>query len=424
VKLVGFSRIQKIGLAVSLLFNVALITYCIYQKQEGVLWLEVQEAKPVITPLSHTEELKTVFQEFDQKSDQALISLLDDATCLSQGYRSSEIATSLLFDRNFQIIEPLSSLGAWPQPLSSFTFKKPDSTEKTVYLFSKLRQVDIQAIKTYILETLVPYTASGIIERLPTTHEREAFQKALFRTDEWALFQKAFQPLNIKEENLLSLAEELGKDLFCEVVTLSKSSSSFDSTKLLLSLFSKKPSERLAELIVSSRASLAVEADDETLIKLFSTLSPSEKGARLAIKVLKAQRKSDVWRASQGYLAKAFHQDDLLTMPRDQILGKVHTKFQFQEKRKQEKPLLASTQTNKAQEKPQTKPKSVQTVSSQVSQKIATRQLKPYKNYLTKKGDTLWSIAKKFQVDPVKLKYLNNIKGNTITPGKVLVIPH
>ena len=43
--------------------------------------------------------------------------------------------------------------------------------------------------------------------------------------------------------------------------------------------------------------------------------------------------------------------------------------------------------------------------------------------YITKKDDSLWSIAKKFNINLVTLKKINNIKGDKIIPGIELTIP-
>jgi LysM repeat protein len=73
---------------------------------------------------------------------------------------------------------------------------------------------------------------------------------------------------------------------------------------------------------------------------------------------------------------------------------------------------------------PSQPPKPKLTPAGQASTRAANRQLQPYKTYTVKKGDTLWSIAKKYNVDVEKLKYLNGLRGTALSPGKVLRIPH
>jgi LysM repeat protein len=46
-----------------------------------------------------------------------------------------------------------------------------------------------------------------------------------------------------------------------------------------------------------------------------------------------------------------------------------------------------------------------------------------YISYLVKKGDTLYSIAKKYKTTVNKLKKINNLSNNTIFPGQILKIP-
>ncbi len=44
-------------------------------------------------------------------------------------------------------------------------------------------------------------------------------------------------------------------------------------------------------------------------------------------------------------------------------------------------------------------------------------------SYIVKRGDSLWSIARNFNISVDDLKRINNIQGNTIYPGQVLKIP-
>lgn len=46
-----------------------------------------------------------------------------------------------------------------------------------------------------------------------------------------------------------------------------------------------------------------------------------------------------------------------------------------------------------------------------------------YGTYIVKKGDTLYSIAKKYNTSVEKLKEINNLKNNTLTIGNVLYVP-
>ncbi|MGH7195824.1 MAG: LysM peptidoglycan-binding domain-containing protein [Candidatus Saccharimonadales bacterium] len=59
------------------------------------------------------------------------------------------------------------------------------------------------------------------------------------------------------------------------------------------------------------------------------------------------------------------------------------------------------------------------------TQVVATkfRSRKDILNYVVKKGDTLASLAAKFNVTSDSIKWSNNLKANTLTPGLKLVIP-
>ncbi len=56
--------------------------------------------------------------------------------------------------------------------------------------------------------------------------------------------------------------------------------------------------------------------------------------------------------------------------------------------------------------------------------KIPTEENSAYKSYTVSKGDTLYSIAKRFNVSVEELKKLNNINNNLISLGQILKIPN
>jgi membrane-bound lytic murein transglycosylase D len=63
-----------------------------------------------------------------------------------------------------------------------------------------------------------------------------------------------------------------------------------------------------------------------------------------------------------------------------------------------------------------------QTASSKKEAKQLTADKQGTTYYLVKGGDSLWSIAQKFDLSPKKIKRWNGIKGNTIHPGLKLLI--
>lgn len=415
-------------LAISVALNVAVLSYVFVQWQDGVLWLEVESLEPKETPafVLQSDSLGEMIAKLSAKSDDELISSLSDETVVANGYRIQELSLALLRQRGFLVEDPLRPSGAWPQKTTPFCCQDQDKKPLTVFLFSSVTPQEALSVLKFFQETSVPYTAEGIVRRLSTTPDPTAIKAALFRTDEWVLFRSLFQ--NLSEEDLCSLAQEIGPEAFSATVEWSRARKDGDDPgRFFLFLFRKYPSSRLADLLASKYADTVIlQAPDEVVLLLYSYLLPqSEHGARLAIRMLQGQRKPHVWRACQAYLAKASGSQSIISMNRDQLLvffrqailpkaGEASvTALPIQQ------PTLPQSMSPAQRQVQPIKP-----ASPSVPTRVATRQLQPYRTYVVKKGDTLWSVAKKFGVDVEKLKYLNGLRGTVLSPGKTLKIPH
>jgi LysM repeat protein len=456
----GTARWFSWVLLMSLSVNVAVIAFLVFQMQDGVLWFEVETKEPVMANLPDTvrsESLKTELLQLFSKSDEEVIGALGDEKVVANGYRLQELALAILRSRGYQVEDPLRPLGAWPQPMSGFSWLGSDGKAVTLSLFSNVGGREIQAVQAFLRETAVPFTAEGIVRKMKEGEDSSLMRAALFRTDEWTTFSRVFSA--IPEADLLLFTKDIGGEAFSSIVDWGHSHTDpKEIESFVISLFSTYPSSLLAELVASSYADgVVLQAPDDTVVLLYSFLPPqSEAGVRVAMRLLQGQRKLPVWQASQAYLARVASMPTLSSMNRDQVLewfqlmarpAKATPAPQYarpvEVKRPEETP-EESPQVQRPRETLDPKPSGQRpgasadvrlhvqrpalvkpaTPASQVSTRVATRQLQPYRTYVVRKGDTLWSVAKRFNVDVEKLKYLNGLKGTAISPGKVLRIPH
>lgn len=395
-------------LIVSVCFNIGFLTYLVFLWHDDLLYVHVEEGAVSRKKLSFSDDdLQWHIASLDALSDEALLAKLNDSSAASHGYSVQELVLALLRQRDFLVEDPLRCLGKWPQSLSFFSWEKADG-ERKLDLFTSVSKDEIHVVDDFISKTCVPYTPSGIIDRI-TSENRELYLQALVRTDEWACFLQLFHTLS--QEQCLEIAQELGGAGFSYALK----EGGIDLSERLLSLFEKIPSKRIAEILSSEYSDYIVaRGSDETVLRILSSLpSQSEGGLRLCIRLLQAQRKPIVWKGSQLFLAKALQQPEMGTVPREQIFDLLKKragikKAVIHEPKKESVPVKSPTPSPAAE----------------VSSRAATRQLTPFKRYIVKRGDSLWSVAKKFNVHVEKLKYLNGLKGTKLSPGMQLKIPH
>ena len=441
-------------IVISLSMNVFVIAFLALQVRDGSLWFEVEAPSSNVGPtLPRSESLVTELVQLTSKDDDEVIRALDDERLVANGYRVQELALAVLRARGYQVEDPLRPIGAWPQPMSSFSWTGSDGKTASLMLFSGLGTREVQAVKVYLQESSVPLTAEGIVRKMASGCDLGPMRAALGRTDEWAIFTRLFG--SPSESELFPLCQEIGAEGFTKAVEWGRVHSDPEEVgPFLISLIAKLQSPRLADWIASHHADkIVVGAPDETVLAMYSSLPPqSEAGVRLAMRLLHGQRKLPVWQASQAYLARAASMPTLSSMSREQALeslqnlvrpSKSATVTAVKEVFSQatvpdivkeaistpvQKSIPAVKEPSPPVEiKPKTPsqpPKPKLTPAGQASTRAANRQLQPYKTYVVKKGDTLWSIAKKYNVDVEKLKYLNGLRGTALPPGKVLRIPH
>ena len=418
---------------ISLSMNLFVIAFIALQVRDGSLWFEVESPSATANlgpSLPSSESLTAEVIQLTAKEDDELVRALDDERLVANGYRVQELALAILRSRGYQVDDPLRPLGAWPQPMSSFSWTAPDGKKASLMLFSGLGEREVQAVKAYLQEAAVPLTAEGIVRRLASGQAVEPMRAALVRTDEWAVFSKLFSPL--PEEELFSLCQEMGAEGFLTAVQWGRGRGENDGIgPFLVSLVAKFPSPKLADWVALHYAdAIVVGAPDEAILAMYSSLPPrSEAGVRLAMRILHGQRKLPVWQASQAYLARAASMPTLSSMSRDQALESLQSLVRPSKVVSAPKispPPLAQKPAAEVASQPKIVPQPSKPLSAagQASVRAANRQLQLYRTYTVKKGDTLWSIAKKFNVDVEKLKYLNGLRGASLSPGRTLRIPH
>ncbi len=412
----------------SLCINAAAMTYFFAEWNDGVLWFEV-ETRPrpeisaeTIRPSSDTLQIE--LSRLSNLSDQDLLASLKDQKVVANGYQVRELVLSILEVRGYQIQGPLRSTGFWPISKSLFSWKDSSGNQHNLLLYSSLKDAHFDAMERFCTITEVPFTSEGIVARLNEDPTNAKFKEALLRTEDWSVLHKLF--LDRSEDELFLLCSTLGATIFSRLTEYGRAGGNSEGlASTMLKLFHENPSRALADLIATNYANhVVVQATDEDLLLLLKQLphsSPS--GVRLAMRLLRAQRKTPIWDASQAYLALEKELQPVANMKRDQALAflqKLAQPSNQQEQVVKSTPKPIPAEPKKVEKKAAERP----SASTIVSNRLASRQLRPYRKYVVKKGDTLWAVAKRFNVDVEKLKYLNGLRGTELSVGKELRIPH
>jgi len=359
--------------------NIFLLAFFLFQWKEGLLWITIDPLPQTHRNQPISKDIESYLLSFLKRSDATLIEELNNTKLIANGYRAQELALALLRERGFQVEDPLRAVGAWPQLTTVYRYA---NKKKKIELFSMLSPQDISVVKQFIEESMLPLTAKTLIGRINPTHP-SCVKQALFRTDEWYLFQQAFPYINKKF--LLDVAKQLGPSVFQTIVTWKQNLTNPQEfgPKLLL-LFAQHPSPLFAEILAARyRELLCYKSSDHILALLFRYLpEDSVYGKELSITLLDTQRKPHVWKMARTFLANT---------------------------KKTAVPQTLQSLSNK--------------LSPSVPSILPMKQKQRSQSYIVKKGDTLWSIAQRFQVNVRQLQALNHLHTDHLVCGQELKIP-
>ena len=368
----------------SLCLNAALVGYLLSLYHDGAVWPVRQEE---VTSFPVVKELGEHLDLLNALSDAELITRLSDASVVVNGYSVQELALALLRAREFDLARCYQGVAFdWGQG-------------KILFLPSSLSSVQVEAAVQFVQSSAVPFTARGIVGRI-CDDNRELYAKALFHTDEWVLFRQRFSLY--PEEELLLLAEQLSGDGFMAALD-----------KEPIELFQRVQVRALAEYLARYFPDEVIRLlEDDQVIALLGLLAPSsEGGVRVSMRLLQAQRKQVIWKASQAFLAKSFQKPELFALERDELLTWLKGLVEKKDAKKSASESVAVAPAMTVPVAPSARPAS------------SKEPIVSHRIHVVKKGETLWTIAKRYGVHVEKIKYLNRLKGYEVKSGTKLRIP-
>lgn len=386
-------RVLTIALIFSGALNIGLVATGIFtQCRDENSHLSI---RPVAKDKARSEtSVERYIAQMDTMSFHALVSSLTNREPVDEGYLKRDLALSALVAfHHFNLEKALSG-----SSLQRRTVSLRDGAK--VQVFPGLTNEHFEAIIRFAYEEKWPLTAEGLFKLLRKWPEvkDDSLVKAFLVTPEFhalnVLFQKtdASQPavslLNLVFEGPWDLLDQFAKQQ-AQLLDLSEEK----RRSLLLSYLAMGSKSAAQLLLMTDFAFIAKRLEDKGIIGMLSLLDPkSSEAERLCLELLRSPRSDAVWSSAASLLyAKAGET--------------VSSSFDLQEARNR----FVSTSTP---------PKQVVVVAE--PEGMPTPKLR---QHVVKEGESLWKIARQYNVKVDELVKANEMEKDRLFPGMVLRIP-
>jgi LysM repeat protein len=371
------------ALFVSIALNVIACAFYVYEWQIGLFqgdlfpFMRLAKDEPeVLTFEKEAPQIKDELLLLRQTPKQELFSLLRDTGELSDGYRKRDCALALLYSVHYL------DLG---RAFGDRSLQKRGlrlSEKETITLVAGLEDPDYEKLLLFIDQEKWPYTPEGLFRLLQNEAavRDPSLMLALMRTDE-GLAAKTLLMRNTKISQELALELILATS-WQEVVKLSKLKLANDELlkkakrAYIKQLFAKKPELACEALVLADPLYASyICTDDQLFYALLRFKEKPEVVKELASLILQRPRSDRVWQQAK---------------------------------------LVLSSFPKQAIKKPQIEKK-----------QIAKKQVVKKKDlfHVVQKGESLWSIAKKYHISVELLQKTNKLSSDSLKPGTKLLIP-
>ncbi len=272
----------------------------------------------VYTPqVSRNLEMRLV--ELWQQPFDLLVQDVQNSNHDISGFSRGELALAVLKARDDVDISDFGSQIKWVSyalsktaslPLNSFSIEIPVDVENLPQIASDLKRV------------AAPFGLRGLFTRLKNDQSQIDVKNTFLRTDEWLGFDKVFSP--IAKDQTYALAFGLSWDQFDSIVKRIRNGESIP-LELQLLQWSKEGVCPAAQLLAqSSRDVICSDFSDSDVLYILGALPHNEDcAALLAVALLKAPRKPQVWNACRKILSVRLQDESLITLPREDLFKKL-----------------------------------------------------------------------------------------------------
>ncbi|MEZ5315379.1 MAG: LysM peptidoglycan-binding domain-containing protein [Chlamydiales bacterium] len=318
-------------------------------------------------------------EDLQELSFDDLVELLEDRRILNQGYRVCDFAVGTL--TTFHHFDILRALGRKNLPARKWVVN-----ERVFTLYPDLQEKDLERLITFLKEEIYPFTNQGLLSRIQANIKDKELLTYFCHTPEFILLEKLFlhHGISISKGNLLSMICEGGWERFEKYYLSQEEAVDFsqDMVRKFLIEYIENGSKTAAYLLLVIDSEYAIKyLSDDHIVCILDLLDVKTVEANDFVNQLITSPRADkVRRGAWHWLNQ--HPS-----------GQVEEMAAFTDK--QLRPLFRD--------------------SPPASPSPSTHIVQP--------GESLWLIARRYQISVHLLIEVNHLQSTIIKPGKTLKIP-
>lgn len=463
------------ALIISGALNISLLAALFYWSVRDVTPTPYFELKPANKqeqqlPIAVDHSNSEVIRYLRKMPKEQLIARLSNVQLIENGYTLRDLALACLIDFQHFDIERALLGNAQPQQKRSIQYgKRLDGKPAELTVYPGLTDKQYQAITSFATTERWPLTSKGLFLTLRKQSEGQlepSLSDAFFMTPEFLAVETLFNRVQVpidKKDLLKVVLQGDWKMLsaFAGQQKITQDLSSARRQRFLLDYIQGK-SCAAAQLFLKTDENVAAhKLDDNQAIQILQLLDKkSPEAEQFALALLTSPRSDAVWKMAAARLyayagepmPEKYHHHAALArfLPKNTlmpILVEMGASTSILTNTAAPKKLLISTSTSTVPPAPSnravsaappthTKPKipmkpvedkkwAVKNIlpPGMQAQVKADRTQRRERLYVVQEGDSLWKIARKFNVDVDLIKSNNKLQSDFLKPGRPLIIP-
>lgn len=460
------SQIRKLTMAliISVALNIILVVLFFYWTIKDTTPKPYFELRPANKeeqqlPLAMDHSNSDVIRYLRLLPMERLIARLNQTQLIENGYTLRDLALACLVDVHHFDLE--RALKGYPQPDQKRNIiygKRRNGKDAELTIYAGLSDKHFQAIIDFATTERWPLTSQGLFLALRKQKaDHLSLTDAFFMTPEFLSVEMLFGRSDVPVEKIELLQMILQGDwtmlsTFVEQQKVHQDLSAARRQRFLLD-YIQHQSPAAALLMLKTDEAVAVrKLDDHQVIGILRLLeNKSPEGEKFAISLLTSPRSDNVWKAAaqrlyayagepmpekyhhHAALSRFVSNSAVMVISDPSISNAITAPLPTTKK------LFVSTPPTAEQNpKPSSRVKNTSSIQTPPNIKMSVHNILPpamrtqaqaarptrrERFYVVQEGDSLWKIAKRFNVDVEQIKANNRLDSDFLKPGRPLVIP-